>query len=120
MHKFRNYDHATKSYISMLVEARSGALDVRDLIPASASVQDALSEIRDLTRADKDYVDAATAVIKALSDAVKGWPCDDHELAELGETLSVMRRRVIVEDGPEGRFDFTLLTKPAVETRLAA
>lgn len=121
MNKFRNYDHATKAYISMLVAARDGDLDVRDLIPASASVQDALSEVRDLNKADTDYVDAVSAVIKTLSDAVKGRPCDDANLSVLLADLSAMRRRVIVEDTAEGSFDFAFLAKtPSVGATMAA
>jgi hypothetical protein len=99
MNKFHRYDFATKGYIGKLKDAIEGSVDVADLIPASASVQDALSEIRDLNNADRDYVDATASYIKGLSDLVKGRLAD---IDELEATWTSARRRVIVE-APVGR-----------------
>jgi hypothetical protein len=101
MNKLQRYDFATKGYITKLKEAAEGTADITDLIPSSASVQDALSEIRDLNQNDRDYIEAAAAYIKALSDVVKGRPTDAVE--ELENAWSVARRRVIVEAPVSGR-----------------
>lgn len=99
MNKFHRYDFATKGYIGKLKDAIEGTADVADLIPASASVQDALSEIRDLNQVDRDYVDATAAYIKGLSDIVKGRLSD---VDQLEAAWTSARRRVIVE-APGGR-----------------
>jgi hypothetical protein len=99
MNKFHRYDFATKGYIGKLKEAIEGTADVADLIPASASVQDALSEIRDLNQLDREYVEATATFIKGLSDTVKGRSVDTDALESSWNTA---RRRVIVE-APVGR-----------------
>lgn len=99
MNKFHRYDFATKGYIGKLKDAIEGTADVADLIPASAAVQDALSEIRDLNQLDREYVEATAAYIKGLSDLVKGRAVDADELEAAWTTA---RRRVIVE-APGGR-----------------
>jgi hypothetical protein len=104
MNKFHRYDFATKGYISKLKEAAEGIADVADLIPASASVQDALSEIRDLNQQDREYVEATAAYIKSLSDVVKGRSADAVE--EMETAWTVARRRVIVEAPVGGRSAF--------------
>ncbi|MCS4088423.1 hypothetical protein [Rhizobium sp. BK176] len=101
MNKFHRYDFATKGYISKLKEAAEGTADVADLIPASASVQDALSEIRDLNQQDREYVEATAAYIKSLSDVVKGRSADTVDEKEAA--WAVARRRVIVEAPVGGR-----------------
>lgn len=100
MNKFHRYDFATKGYIGKLKDAIEGNADIADLIPASASVQDTISEIRDLNQADRDYVEATDAYIKGLSDIVKGRFGADVEQLEGAWTSA--RRRVIVE-APGGR-----------------
>ncbi|MCZ7862505.1 hypothetical protein O9X98_14115 [Agrobacterium salinitolerans] len=99
MNKFHRYDFATKGYIGKLKDAIEGTADVADLIPASASVQDALSEIRDLNSADRDYVDATAAYIKGLSDLVKGRLADVDQL----ETAWTSARRRVIVEAPGGR-----------------
>ena len=119
MNKFSHYDHATKSYISKLVEVRAGERDLVDLIPASAAVQDALSDIRDLNKADVEYVDSAAAVIKCLSDQIKGRAVDEAEKESLFQVYSVARRRVIVEE-PVGRHGVAHLPPSTAHSELVA
>jgi hypothetical protein len=95
MKKFQRYDFASKNYIAMLAEAADGRRDVSELIPASAAVQDALSEIRDLNANDRAFVEATAAYIKSLSAAVKG--SAQANVAEFEAEYIRARRRVIVE-----------------------
>lgn len=103
MNKFNRYDFATKGYIAKLKDAAQGTADVMDLIPLSASVQDALSEIRDLNQLDREYVAATAAYLGGLSDTVKGKPAP---LDALEAEWSTARRRVIVE-APVSRNGYT-------------
>lgn len=95
MTKFSRYDFATKGYIAKLIAASRGETDIMDLIPASAAVQDALSEIKDLNAADRDFVQATTEYIDTLAFIVKGNEVED--LDEREATYVLTRRRVIIE-----------------------
>lgn len=72
MHKLDRYNSAATEYIGKLHAAIDGTADANDLIPASAAVQDALADIRNFTNSELDFVDATSAYIKGLVDAVKG------------------------------------------------
>lgn len=98
MGNFHRYDFASKGYISKLREAVEGTCDVAELIPASAGVQDALSEIRDMNADDRAYVAATTDYIRCLSDIVKGRAGSNAEALE--QEYLRARRRVIVETVP--------------------
>ncbi len=102
MSKFHRYDFASKNYIAKLIKVAAGNDEVSDLdlIPASAEVQDSLSEIRDLSRPDREYVDATSAYIKGLTSVVKGGVAD---LSDLESAYQVARRRVIVEAPVDSR-----------------
>jgi hypothetical protein len=95
MTKFSRYDFATKGYIAKLFAAANGEIDTMDLIPASAAVQDALSEIKDLNAADRDFVQATAEYIDILADIVKGKKPTDIDEREA--TYVLTRRRVIIE-----------------------
>ncbi|MDW9481778.1 hypothetical protein GOB57_24320 [Sinorhizobium meliloti] len=99
MNKFHRYDFATKGYIGKLKDAIEGIAEVADLIPASAAVQDALSEIRDLNQNDRDYIEATAAYIKGLSDVVKGRTVD----VDLLENAWISARRRVIVEAPGGR-----------------
>lgn len=109
MSKFHRYDFASKNYIAKLIKVAAGNDEVSDLdlIPASAEVQDSLSEIRDLSRPDREYVDATSAYIKGLTSVVKGGVADlsdlEADLSDLESAYQVARRRVIVEAPVDSR-----------------